>query len=77
MNHQLESLVEHLAQGDSPKKAVAAMRCLNQPIGCGQPVKDDFKDRLSMKEYTITGLCQRCQDSLDAIAKAMEEEDDD
>ena len=23
-----------------------------------------FKDKLSIKEYTITGLCQECQDTL-------------
>jgi hypothetical protein len=24
----------------------------------------EFKDRLSKKEYTISGMCQKCQDSV-------------
>lgn len=32
---------------------------------CGQFVEpDDFKDALSEKEYTISGMCQECQDSV-------------
>lgn len=30
---------------------------------CNQPARD-FKDSLSRKEYTISGLCQICQDSV-------------
>ena len=31
---------------------------------CGQPIKmEDFKDALSRKEYTISGICQKCQDN--------------
>lgn len=31
--------------------------------GCGKPIKDsDFKDLISRKEYSISGLCQFCQD---------------
>ena len=30
---------------------------------CGKPIKmEDFKDQLSIKEYEISGLCQKCQD---------------
>jgi len=30
---------------------------------CNQPIRvDEFKDELSIKEYKISGLCQRCQD---------------
>ena len=28
---------------------------------CGEPAKD-FHDDLSRKEYTISGMCQKCQD---------------
>lgn len=32
-------------------------------VFCGKPIKmEDFKDRLSIKEYEISGLCQKCQD---------------
>ena len=27
---------------------------------CGSPVQ--FRDKLSEKEYTISGMCQKCQD---------------
>jgi len=31
---------------------------------CKNPVNtEDFKDALSKKEYGISGLCQKCQDS--------------
>jgi hypothetical protein len=30
---------------------------------CGEQVKpEDFRDMLSVKEYSISGICQRCQD---------------
>lgn len=32
---------------------------------CGVPVSEsDFGDELSRKEYTISGMCQKCQDSV-------------
>lgn len=32
-------------------------------VFCGNPINmDDFRDRLSIKEYRISGLCQKCQD---------------
>jgi len=32
-------------------------------VFCGKPIKmEDFKDQLSIKEYEISGLCQKCQD---------------
>lgn len=30
---------------------------------CGQPA-EQFRDQLSLKEYTISGTCQKCQDSV-------------
>ena len=42
-------------------KAVKEGKC---PF-CGQPVKiSDFRDALSLKEYKISGLCQKCQDKV-------------
>ena len=35
----------------------------NKCIGCGGEV-EGFKDEISKKEYTISGLCQKCQDSI-------------
>jgi hypothetical protein len=32
---------------------------------CGLPVTEkSFRDALSIKEYEISGLCQRCQDEI-------------
>ena len=32
-------------------------------VWCGQPVIS-FRDKLSQKEYNISGFCQRCQDKI-------------
>ena len=33
---------------------------------CNEPITstDDFKDAISIREYSISGLCQRCQDEI-------------
>jgi len=32
---------------------------------CSNPVNnEDFRDKLSFKEYNISGLCQNCQDEI-------------
>ena len=32
-------------------------------VTCGNKIRmEDFKDQLSIKEYGISGLCQKCQD---------------
>ncbi len=36
--------------------------CVPAPIGCGGPATE-FRDDISRKEYTISGLCQKCQDA--------------
>jgi hypothetical protein len=40
--------------------AIANDRCLQPPIGCGGPATE-FEDERSRKEYSISGLCQDCQ----------------
>jgi len=37
--------------------------CVSSPMGCGGPACS-FRDAISKKEYTISGLCQKCQDSI-------------
>ena len=32
-------------------------------VSCGKPA-DNFRDELSAKEFQISGLCQKCQDSV-------------
>ncbi len=35
--------------------------CIPKPYGCEGPATE-FDDVLSRKEYTLSGLCQTCQD---------------
>lgn len=37
--------------------------CIKPPFGCGKPV-DVFRDSLSLREYKISGLCQKCQNKI-------------
>lgn len=43
--------------------AITSNHCIPSPIGCGKPI-GPFRDELSEKEYTISGLCQECQDKV-------------
>lgn len=43
--------------------AITTNKCIPKPIGCGEPIKG-FRDSLSQREYAISGLCQKCQDSI-------------
>ena len=65
----LKDALRGLTGGDSAADAVAERRCLRPPIGCGReldPATYLFRDRASVKEWTITGLCQDCQDTVEA-----------
>lgn len=42
--------------------------CIRKPLGCGGPAAD-FRDIISKKEYTISGLCQKCQDDVFGITE--------
>jgi hypothetical protein len=49
--------------GHDRRDSINADRCVPPPIGCGGPAKR-FRDDLSAREFTISGLCQKCQDSI-------------
>lgn len=60
-----------LSGGDLPADAVREDRCLQAPIGCGQPLINDGVTRVFWDEdeahryeaeWRITGLCPDCQD---------------
>jgi hypothetical protein len=56
----IEAALEDLAQqayGNSRTKSFASHTC----VKCGK-LADRFSDTLSAKEYTLSGLCQECQD---------------
>ena len=38
-------------------------RCVSPPAGCGGPATQ-FEDEASRREYTISGLCQKCQNEV-------------
>lgn len=43
--------------------AIHNNRCINPPFGCGKAIVS-FRDSLSEHEYTISGLCQECQNEV-------------
>ena len=44
------------------KQRAKSGRC----VDCDQPITstDDFTDEISIREYSLSGLCQRCQDAI-------------
>jgi len=56
--------------------AIVGDCCVPAPMGCGKPAKS-FRDMLSLKEFSISGLCQECQDSIFACDEEETDEFDD
>lgn len=56
----IENLLEKMTGRTT---AIKGNRCIPAPIGCGGSA-DTFTDNLSRREYTISGMCQKCQDSI-------------
>lgn len=46
--------------GHDRRESIAQDKCVPPPIGCGGPATE-FEDDISRKEFTISGLCQQCQ----------------
>ena len=45
-------------------EAIEENFCVNPPIGCGKKIViNEFRDEISLKEYRISGMCQKCQDN--------------
>jgi hypothetical protein len=57
----LQAVVDKISQETFGRSLTSAHqeRCC---VDCGKSVANMFRDRLSAKEYTISGLCQDCQD---------------
>lgn len=56
--------IEELLEDMSGRTAsIKGGTCLAAPIGCSKEITG-FKDALSQKEYSISGLCQECQDKV-------------
>ena len=56
-------ITEFLERFAGRSSAIEGNVCVNPPIGCGGPATE-FRDELSAKEYTISGLCQNCQNEI-------------
>ena len=54
---------EFLERNFGRTTAIRGDKCVPAPVGCGGLV-ENFRDGLSKKEYTISGLCQECQDKV-------------
>lgn len=45
--------------------AILSDTCVKPPFGCGRSAPPgSFRDALSAKEFTVSGLCQSCQDEM-------------
>lgn len=43
------------------REAIKAATCIGPPLGCGKPAAE-FSDAASLREFYISGFCQKCQD---------------
>jgi hypothetical protein len=61
-SNKSEPMTEWLERLYGRTTAIQDNRCASEPFGCGGPVSmEDFEDEKSRKEYTISGLCMKCQ----------------
>ena len=54
---------QFLEEGFGRTTAIKNNTCIDPPIGCGGAATE-FRDILSEQEYSISGLCQKCQDEI-------------
>ena len=59
---EVESFIERMFSFDR-RDYIRQDKCIPKPYGCEGPATE-FDDDLSRKEYTISGLCQKCQNSV-------------
>ncbi len=57
---EIERLHEDLT---GRRKAIEANLCIDPPNGCGGPAVE-FNTKSDQREYTISGLCQDCLDTV-------------
>lgn len=56
-------MTKFLDQLSDRSYSIRADLCVEPPYGCGRKATE-FRDRTSKKEFSISGLCQYCQDLL-------------
>ncbi len=49
--------------GFDRRSSIQRNMCIPPPIGCGK-IAIDFRDDISKREFSISGLCQECQNKL-------------
>lgn len=54
-------------------EVIQSNQCVPPPIGCGKPALH-FRDAISEDEFSISGLCQECQDQVFADEPEQPEE---
>lgn len=51
VKHLFPKALKRIDEGDCPT--------------CGKPIKvEDFRNKISIKEFQISGMCQECQDEV-------------
>ncbi len=61
--HKTEGIERFLEDNFGRTTAITTDTCVPAPVGCGGPAIE-FRDAVSRREYTISGLCQKCQDEI-------------
>lgn len=61
-SQEMNDFINSFSGGDREAQ-IRANVCVPKPIGCGGPAVE-FRDELSRREYSISGLCQKCQDKI-------------
>lgn len=49
--------------GVDRRGAITGNHCIPPPIGCGGDATV-FRDEISKREFSISGMCQKCQDEV-------------
>jgi hypothetical protein len=55
---EMEAFLENVFGRTS---AITGEKCVDPPIGCGQPVEGTFHNPIEEREYPISGMCGNCQ----------------
>lgn len=65
-SHKTPGMEEALTNlfGYDRRTSIEANRCAPPSVGGCGGIATEFRDELSRREFTISGLCQRCQDSV-------------
>jgi len=56
-SHEMEAFIDNMLRSLGRTESIKNNQC----VWCQKPAVT-FKDELSKKEYTISGMCQDCQD---------------